>query len=925
MSDSRFSSLLICFFITLHLLACSESKTDDDPSPAPEPALEILDPLSAFAASGGTAKFTFSANRQWNIGIELQQGDEGAWYEVIPVSGEAGERIAVTVRVDSHESYTPRSFTLVLRADALEKRVEVVQDKKNVILLGDSRREVGPENSTFTVDVQSNINYAVSFKACENWISEVPESRVAPGLETGTHTFRIAQNPSAQKRTGIIVFTDNDSDLSDELEIVQAARENPEPVPEPVALKAFYESAGGSGWTRNDNWCSEKPLDEWYGVETDADGRVVALRLSGNNLTGMLSDKLSSLTQLQHLDLSRNKLNGHLRTEDGSDHFHLSSLRYLKTLNLSHNRFEGAVAEDWYKLGQLQTLDLSANRMSGHAIPYEWWTRMFIGGRMVELILNDNHFYGEIPPTIQNHPEWDRMALQMIRQTKMEGDAMRVGLDYDKEIHLPDFTYTDLRDASRRSIRGLYSSNKMTMLLAWDPTQDESNTFMETTVRRFHTLYGAQGFAVVAITPEGERYRSAALQYLHSHKVNWPVASDYADFRGRRIILPSNPYPSYMLFDQNGTLMQDRYNGQEKDMYFPGEPNTVQLLSFLHADEMSRTLHDVFGNSEYESTDFSRDKTCETLQTATRGKGIDLVLIGDAFTDIDIETNFYRQLMEYAMESFFVIEPMKSYREYFNVRMVYAVSPKAYLSENERNSALQTATSTNPDKGYIDPYFKIIREEYLSCCPPPATWYRYPSIIVNNSGAAVTFSEDGPTYAFVGYSPGARTDMHTLLHHEGIGHGFGYLADEYWNFTNVEKQITDLEIRRLQREQARNRSLNVSLSNDPAQVPWSHLIGHPNYPEVGIYEGGYLYMKGVWRSEDKSVMNSYLHKSDYFSAIHRELIVKQILELSGEGYTFEKFLARDRKDVPVEMNAAAWKKLRQRCPPYRHVPPVWAE
>ncbi len=37
--------------------------------------------------------------------------------------------------------------------------------------------------------------------------------------------------------------------------------------------------------------------------------------------------------------------------------------------------------------------------------------------------------------------------------------------------------------------------------------------------------------------------------------------------------------------------------------------------------------------------------------------------------------------------------------------------------------------------------------------------------------------------------------------------------------------------------------LNLSLTNDPKTVPWAHLIGHPRYPEVGLYEGGYIYQR----------------------------------------------------------------------------------
>lgn len=67
------------------------------------------------------------------------------------------------------------------------------------------------------------------------------------------------------------MFKDADSELADELTVVQAAWVDPDP--ERSALNALYESAGGGGWTRSENWCSDKPLGAWYGVETDDEGQ----------------------------------------------------------------------------------------------------------------------------------------------------------------------------------------------------------------------------------------------------------------------------------------------------------------------------------------------------------------------------------------------------------------------------------------------------------------------------------------------------------------------------------------------------------------------------------------------------------------------------------------------------------------------------
>ena len=53
-----------------------------------------------------------------------------------------------------------------------------------------------------------------------------------------------------------------------------------------AALVALYNATGGVNWTNNTNWLSNEPLSEWHRVETDKDGRVTALRLVANELSG---------------------------------------------------------------------------------------------------------------------------------------------------------------------------------------------------------------------------------------------------------------------------------------------------------------------------------------------------------------------------------------------------------------------------------------------------------------------------------------------------------------------------------------------------------------------------------------------------------------------------------------------------------------
>ena len=56
--------------------------------------------------------------------------------------------------------------------------------------------------------------------------------------------------------------------------------------PDCAALVALYEATDGDNWENNTHWLSDQPLDEWFGVTTDDDGRVTKLELGDNQLSG---------------------------------------------------------------------------------------------------------------------------------------------------------------------------------------------------------------------------------------------------------------------------------------------------------------------------------------------------------------------------------------------------------------------------------------------------------------------------------------------------------------------------------------------------------------------------------------------------------------------------------------------------------------
>ncbi len=78
------------------------------------------------------------------------------------------------------------------------------------------------------------------------------------------------------------------------------------PVSEYDALAAFYTSANGNSWTNSTNWLTDD-IFNWYGLEVTANS-VSALELGSNNLSGTISQELTSLNGLDKMDFSGNGL-----------------------------------------------------------------------------------------------------------------------------------------------------------------------------------------------------------------------------------------------------------------------------------------------------------------------------------------------------------------------------------------------------------------------------------------------------------------------------------------------------------------------------------------------------------------------------------------------------------------------------------------
>ena len=174
-------------------------------------------------------------------------------------------------------------------------------------------------------------------------------------------------------------------------------------------LVTLYEATDGDNWLENENWLSNRPIEEWYGVIVDDSGRVIGLYLSENELSGTTPPELGYLTKLEELDLAKNELRGTIPPElgnlskltllylysnqlSGSIPVELSNFSKLEQLVLSWNRLGGMIPLELSKLSELEMLVLSGNQLSG-TIPSELGNLTQLKG----LALHVNRLIGKIP------------------------------------------------------------------------------------------------------------------------------------------------------------------------------------------------------------------------------------------------------------------------------------------------------------------------------------------------------------------------------------------------------------------------------------------------------------------------------------------------------------------------------------------------
>lgn len=157
--------------------------------------------------------------------------------------------------------------------------------------------------------------------------------------------------------------------------------------PDKTALVNLYNAMGGASWTNKSGWVNNATncdICTWFGVVCNDEGRVSALNLGFNNVSGSIPASITDLTQLTKLNLYSNNLSGALPTM-------LHNLTLLNYIDLADNNYSGTIPVSFGNIINLRTLFLDDNNLSG-TLPSG-----LANTDLETLWLNQNNFSGCIP------------------------------------------------------------------------------------------------------------------------------------------------------------------------------------------------------------------------------------------------------------------------------------------------------------------------------------------------------------------------------------------------------------------------------------------------------------------------------------------------------------------------------------------------
>ena len=285
---------------------------------------------------------------------------------------------------------------------------------------------------------------------------------------------------------------------------------------------------------------------------------------------------------------------------------------------------------------------------------------------------------------------------------------------------------------------------------------------------------------------------------------------------------------------------------------------------------------------------------------------LNIVILGDGYVKTDLKKGdgLFERRARSAMDSFFAIEPYKTFKNRFNVYMVAYESSESGTDIKSEGIVKDTYFGSYWQGGgntaaYVADTAPVINAVKTAVGGGDDAYLRSIAILLIN-----TTEQAGSTgYPFRDYKSGfvngyasfaiavlaaSSIDANGLVKHEAGGHAFGRLADEYYTIGNTASDANKTD---LSNWQAKGWYWNVSPTNTGNYYKFTNSAYTTD--EVQYWEGGWGYNYGIYRPTTGGMMQG---STGVFNAPCRHAIYHRIItETEGVGaYSWSKFLEYDK-------------------------------
>ena len=343
------------------------------------PSILVSPTTAEVEAAGGTVSVDVTSNGPWTVSIPSDAG----WVTTDAASGEGLKKVTFTIAPNT--DFEARSVDVTFAVQDKKATVKISQKAPAPTLeVNPATLSVGDEGGVLEFNVTSNAPWTVT--AAEEWISVDPAS----GQGDAKVTLTVAPSDVRTARNVVITVKETVGNSEKTVTVNQSA------VPlghkaDSLALVAIFNATGGAdNWHPDRVWDLTKPINEWYNVKLNDEGRVTQVnlpkgtvtkgwtlpaavgdltemtnfRIIGSNLTGALPEEIYNMTKLVSFYLTNNTPTWTLSSK-------IAGMTDLKDLYIDQNpNLTGTLPKELGQLKKLVNINFSQTGISG-SIPAE--------------------------------------------------------------------------------------------------------------------------------------------------------------------------------------------------------------------------------------------------------------------------------------------------------------------------------------------------------------------------------------------------------------------------------------------------------------------------------------------------------------------------------------------------------------------------